>query len=144
MSIAVETRWRSVKALVALMTLLGSAGCQASAEEALVARGREVYKAQLCGSCHTLTSLGAAGFLAPTHDGIGKTAEERIHEPKYGGGAETAEEYIRESIVEPAAYRAPGFERTQFVMPSYAQLPAQDLDALVQMLLHERGDGGDG
>jgi len=141
---AAGTRCPSLKVLVALMTLLGSAGCGTNAEEAMLLRGREVYKAQLCGSCHTLTSLGAAGFLAPTHDGIGKTAEERIHEPKYRGGAETAEAYIRESIVEPAAYRAPGFERTQFVMPSYAQLPAQDLDALVQMLLHERGDGGDG
>jgi mono/diheme cytochrome c family protein len=144
MKTAVGTRGRGAEALVVLTTLLGTAGCRASAEEALVARGREVYKAQLCGSCHTLTSAGTTGFFGPSHDGIGKRAEERIRDPSYQGAAKTAEEYIRESILDPGAYRAPGFAVTRFVMPSYSQLPAEDIGALVEMLLHERGDGGNG
>lgn len=141
---AVGIRNRRAEALVALVSLLGTAGCRASAEEALVVRGREVYRAQLCGSCHTLTSVGTTGFFGPSHDGIGRTAAQRVRDPSYHGGAKTAEEYIRESILEPAKFRAPGFAVTRFVMPSYGQLPPEDIEALVQMLLHERGDSGNG
>jgi hypothetical protein len=47
---------------------------------------------------------------------------------------------VRESIVEPNAYIEPGYPRG--VMPSYAELPDRQLDALVQYLV--RGQEGRG
>jgi len=124
-----------------LLLVAALPGCvQASGESGPppeVLRGREVYQEQFCGTCHTLTSAGTAGMFGPSHDGIAKTAEDRLRDPTYAGSAETARAYVLESIVEPAAFRAPGFERTRFVMPSYQHLPDEDIDALVEMLMRE-------
>lgn len=127
--------------LVILITLAGCRGVSADADTvALVTRGQEVYRAQFCGTCHALTSVGTTGRFGPTHDGVGAAAEERIQDSAYGGTAITAEEYLRESIIDPGAYRVPGFGGTRFVMPSYRHLPEEDIEALVQMLLRERSD----
>jgi len=131
---------------VTLLGVLALTGCQrASADadtRALVRRGQEVYQAQYCGMCHSLSSLGTGGRFGPSHDGVGARAEDRIRDPAYDGSAQTAEEYLRESIVDPAAYRVPGFGGTRYVMPSYRQLPEEDIEALVQMLLNERSHDG--
>lgn len=127
-----------VALMIPLLALAGCQGASADTEAAAVARGREVYHEQFCGTCHTLASAETAGAFGPTHDGIATRAEERIRDPAYRGSATTAAEYLRESIVEPAAFRAPGFGRTRFAMPSYSQLPPEDIEGLVQMLLRER------
>ncbi len=133
------TRTRLAAALLVVAAL---PGCREASGESgpppEVLRGREVYQEQFCGTCHTLTSAETAGMFGPTHDGMAKTAEDRLIDPSYAGSAETAEAYLLESIVEPAAFRAPGFERTRFVMPSYQHLPDEDIDALVEMLMRER------
>jgi len=123
------------------------AGCkQASGHEAsdadaaLIARGMEVYKEQSCGVCHTLTAVGTGGVFGPSHNGVGKRAEERIKDPNYHGKATTAQAYIRESILDPGAYRVPGFEHTRFAMPAYTGLSDDDLAALVAMLASNRGE----
>ena len=127
--------------LISLVSLGGCQGASADADIlALVTRGKEVYRTQFCGTCHVLTSLGTGGRFGPTHDGVGAAAEERIRDPAYRGTAQTAEEYIMESILDPGAYRVPGFGGTRFVMPSYGHLPEGDIQALVQMLVRERGD----
>jgi nitric oxide reductase subunit C len=138
--VAASLGW--VASSLAVLVALGSCqGVSADAETlALVTRGQEVYRAQFCGTCHALSSVGTTGRFGPTHDGVGDLAEERIREPAYGGTARTAEEYLLESIVEPGAYRVAGFGGTRFVMPSYRHLPEEDLVALVQMLLREGND----
>lgn len=129
---------------MALAAVIGVAGCQGASADAdtlaLVRRGQEVYRTQYCGMCHSLSSLGTGGRFGPSHDGVGATAGERIRDPAYDGTARTAEEYLRESILDPGAYRVPGYAGTRYVMPSYRHLPEEDLEALVQMLLHERSD----
>jgi nitric oxide reductase subunit C len=127
-----------------LATLTAFGGCQEAGADAdtlaLVTRGQEVYRAQFCGTCHALASVGTGGRFGPTHDGVGAAAEERIQDPAYGGSAQTAEQYLLESILDPGAYRVPGFGGTRFVMPSYGHLPEEDIEALVQMLLREQSD----
>jgi hypothetical protein len=126
-----------------LLTLsgCGRAGGGETGPPEAVLRGREVYLEQFCGTCHALASAGTAGRFGPSHDGVGAVAEDRIADPTYEGSAQTAREYLMESIVKPGAYRVPGFAGTRFVMPSYQHLPKEDLDALVEMLSHERGPG---
>lgn len=99
----------------------------------IIAAGVEVYTANGCIGCHALSVAGAAGAVGPTHEGMGTTAEARIADPNYTGEATTAEEYIRESIVNPNAYTVDGYAAG--LMPAYATLPEDQINALVQMLL---------
>jgi hypothetical protein len=87
-----------------------------------------------------LDAAGAGGIFAPPHNGMGSLAEQRIRDAGYTGTATTAEAYIRESILDPTIYLVPGYEHTRYHMPAYTTLPQADLDALVQMLLHEGKD----
>jgi mono/diheme cytochrome c family protein len=105
------------------------------------AQGIRVYRAQYCGTCHTLGAAAAGGVFGPTHDGLRPTAEARIQDPTYSGSARTAEEYVRESIVRPGIYRVSGYEVTRFLMPAYTNLSEADVDALVHLLLNL--DAGD-
>ena len=132
------------------LLLLGLWGCKPAggdetteAEARLVARGVEVYREQGCGVCHTLTRAGTGGVFGPSHDGVGATAEGRIHEARYHGKATTAEDYLRESVLDPGAYRVSGYEFTRFRMPAYTAIPDSDLEALVALLAsdQEPGDG---
>jgi mono/diheme cytochrome c family protein len=102
-------------------------------EQEVVDAGVAVYQANGCIGCHVLSVAGAAGAVGPTHEGMGTTAEARIAQADYTGEATTAEEYIRESIVNPNAYTVEGYAAG--LMPSYASLPEDQLNALVQMLL---------
>jgi len=103
----------------------------------MVSYGLAVYKKQYCGVCHQLSAAETGGLFGPTHDGMGRTAEEHIQAPDYAGAATTAGDYIHESIVDPKAYIVPGYEVTSHHMPAYAHLEEGDIDALVQMLLQQ-------
>ncbi len=103
-------------------------------QEALIAAGLEVYQANACGSCHVLDAIGAAGAVGPTHNNLGTTAAERIEQPGYTGEATSAAEYIHESIVNPGAYVVDGYNN---IMPPFSNLPEDQLNALVQMLLNQ-------
>jgi mono/diheme cytochrome c family protein len=126
------------------MALLASCGTIATRETptpaldtALIARGIEVYRAQYCGSCHTLTAANTRGTFAPSHDGMGATAQARIASADYSGQATTVEDYIRESLLEPAVYFVPEYTITQHHMPPYGHLPTDDIDALVYLLANQ-------
>jgi nitric oxide reductase subunit C len=109
----------------------------ASTEE-LVGRGLDVYREQYCGICHQLSAAETAGKFGPTHDAMGAIAEQRLEDTGYKGAATTTGEYIYESLINPKAYLVPGYEVTSHHMPAYAHLEPGDLEALVQMLLHQR------
>ena len=124
---------------VATPTLMSIPISQDSARtEELVGRGLDVYREQYCGICHQLSAAETAGKFGPTHDAMGATAEQRLAAPGYNGAATTPGEYILESLIDPKAYLVPGYEVTSHHMPAYAHLEQGDLEALVQMLLHQR------
>jgi mono/diheme cytochrome c family protein len=106
-------------------------------DPALYEQGKQVYLSQYCGVCHVLAAAGTAGVFGPAHDGVGRIAGERIAEPRYAGAATTAEAYLRESILEPGAYIVSGGIARQ-AMPSFAHLPAADIDALVYFLMQQQ------
>jgi cytochrome c oxidase subunit 2 len=93
--------------------------------------GKAVFTENGCASCHTFRPAGANGKVGPDLDEL-KEAAEKAGKP--------LDDFVRESIVDPDAYVAPGFPRG--VMPhTYAQLPKDQLDALVQYLT---GSGKEG
>jgi cytochrome c oxidase subunit 2 len=93
--------------------------------------GKAVFDANGCGSCHTLKAAGTTGTAGPDLDDLPALAEK---------AGKPLEEFVRESIVEPDAYVEPGFNPG--VMPPFAQLPEDQLDALVQYLVESsKGNG---
>jgi mono/diheme cytochrome c family protein len=93
--------------------------------------GLTVFNAQGCGSCHTLTAAKATGKIGPDLDNLPTDAKK---------AGKPLEAYVHESIVDPNAYVVPGF--TAGVMPqTYAQLPKDQLDALVQYLVTSTSKG---
>lgn len=102
--------------------------------------GKEVYRSQSCGVCHTLDSVGALGAFGPSHNNLATVAAERIHEERYEGAATTPEEYIRESIVDPQAFFVEGLQINRFPMPIFTNLTAQEVDALVYLLMQPPTD----
>lgn len=108
-----------------------------TADPALIERGLEVYRTSYCGACHSLAAIGASSTLAPAHDGLGMTAEARIESAAYTGNAATAAAYIEESIVDPNAYLVDGYALSHHRMPAFSHLTAEDLAALVHMLLQQ-------
>ncbi|GAB4514297.1 MAG: hypothetical protein OHK0046_16190 [Anaerolineae bacterium] len=109
-------------------------------DTALVARGVEVYLAAYCGVCHTLSAAQTRGTFGPNHDDAGRAAKQTILLDSYNGSATTPEDYLRESLLDPRAYYTAGFEATQHHMPAFTHLPAEDIDALVYMLMQQRGE----
>lgn len=93
--------------------------------------GKAVFDEQGCGSCHTFEPAGTTGKVGPDLDRL----------PQYARNAgQELEPFVRESIVQPNAYVEKGFPAN--TMPSFAQLPQEQLDALVQYLA--RGSSGEG
>jgi cytochrome c oxidase subunit II len=94
--------------------------------------GAAVFAQNGCGSCHTLEDANATGNAGPNLEELPQAAE-RAGKP--------LEEFVRESIVEPDAYVEEGFNRG--VMPkTYADLPDEQIDALVQYLVRSTREGG--
>jgi cytochrome c oxidase subunit 2 len=83
------------------------------------AAGRQVFTQNGCGGCHVLADAGTAGQTGPNLD-----------EAVQGDSAEE----IRRSIVEPNAEITEGFQ-AGIMPPNYeAQIPPEQLDALVEYL----------
>jgi cytochrome c oxidase subunit 2 len=94
--------------------------------------GKAVFEEQGCGSCHALEDAGSTGELGPSLDRLQAQAAD---------AGRPLEEFVRESIVNPDAYVEPGF--SDEVMPeTYADLPQEQLDALVEYLVEQAGGGG--
>ena len=94
--------------------------------------GKAVFASNGCASCHTLTAAGAKGTVGPNLDELPQAAKT---------AGKPLEAFVRESIVEPDAYVAKGFPKG--VMPkTFATLPKEQLDALVQYLVDSTKGGG--
>lgn len=106
-------------------------------DEALVARGVEVYRANYCGSCHTLAAAQTRGTFGPAHNNAALAAAEHLALESYSGAATTPAEYIRESIVEPGVFYTPGYETTNHHMPAFTHLSPEDIDAIVYLLMQQ-------
>jgi cytochrome c oxidase subunit 2 len=92
--------------------------------------GAAVFKNNGCGACHTLTAAGTSGKVGPDLDKL----------PAYASTAgKPLEAFIHESIVDPGAYTEKGFPKN--VMPPFASLPKDQLDALVQYLIQSSKKG---
>lgn len=94
--------------------------------------GEAVFAQNGCGSCHALEEANATGTTGPNLDELPQQAE-RAGKP--------LEQFVRESIVQPDAYVEKGFAAG--VMPkTYADLPEEQIDALVQYLIRSSREGG--
>ena len=86
--------------------------------------GEAVFVNNGCGACHTLSSIDSAkGTIGPSLDNLSKEA---------ANDGMSLEDFIRESIVDPAASTPEGYNPG--TMPPFAQIPPEQLDALVQYL----------
>jgi cytochrome c oxidase subunit II len=94
------------------------------------APGEAVFKNNPCGSCHTLKAAGATATVGPDLDKLPEYAQ-RAHQP--------LEQFIRTSLVDPNAYTEKGYPKN--VMPPFANLPKDQLDALVQYLIQSSKKG---
>jgi cytochrome c oxidase subunit 2 len=93
--------------------------------------GKAVFDNQGCGSCHTFRPAGSTGKVGPDLDDLAAAAEK---------AGQPLDEFVRQSIVDPGAYVAPGYPNN--VMPkTFAELPKNELDALVQYLTQQPGEG---
>jgi cytochrome c oxidase subunit 2 len=94
--------------------------------------GQAVFAQNGCGSCHTLKAANATGTTGPDLDKLPDEARQ---------AGKPLEAFVRESIVNPDAYVQPGYPKG--VMPkTYAGLPKEQLDALVQYLVRSSKGGG--
>jgi mono/diheme cytochrome c family protein len=111
-----------VSCTVALVVLAGCTAEPPATEP--VARGRQVYQALRCGSCHEPNLFGQR--IGPPLDHVATLAATR--RPGL-----SAEDYIRESILDPGAYVVPGYQDS---MPRGLgrDLSPTDLDGLVAYL----------
>jgi cytochrome c oxidase subunit II len=92
--------------------------------------GQAVFKNNPCGSCHTLAAAGATGKVGPDLDKL----------PQYAQTAgQPLEQFVRTSIVDPNAYVQKPYPKN--VMPPFANLPKNQLDALVQYLIKSAKKG---
>ena len=92
--------------------------------------GKVLFHSNGCDGCHTYKPAGATAKVGPDLDKL----------PDYARQAKKPlEAFVRESIIDPSAYVQPGYPN---VMPPFKQLPAKDIDALVQFLT--AGGGGSG
>jgi mono/diheme cytochrome c family protein len=115
---------RVVLMCIALAVLVLACAPEMPATEP-VARGRQLYRALGCASCHEANFFQQR--LGPPVDQVGLTAATRRP-------GVSAEEYLRESILDPGAYLVPGYQDS---MPRDLgrDLSPTDLDALVAYLL---------
>jgi mono/diheme cytochrome c family protein len=85
--------------------------------------GKAAFASNGCASCHTFKPAGSKATIGPDLDKL----------PEYAKQAnQPLDKFIHESIVNPNAYVQKGFPRG--VMPSFASLPKDQLDALVTFL----------
>jgi cytochrome c oxidase subunit II len=92
-----------------------------------------------CATCHTLTSLGWQGALAPSLDGLGSRADERAAE--VGEDVPTGAEYIAQSLRHPNDYVVAGYNAN--IMPVFTPelMPQDELNAIVAYLCTQTDSG---
>ena len=88
--------------------------------------GLTVFQQQGCASCHTFTAASATGKIGPDLDDL------KAEATKANKGS--LEQFVHQSIVDPNAYVAPGYA-PNIMPPTFASLPASQLNALVQYLV---------
>ena len=86
------------------------------------ANGKALFASNGCNSCHTYKAAGATGKIGPDLDKLAAYAKQ---------AKQPLQSFTHESIVNPKAYIQPGY---QPVMPSFASLPKDQVDALVAFL----------
>jgi cytochrome c2 len=96
-----------------------------------LAAGKKAFADNGCGACHTLQAAGTTGTVGPDLDKAKSYAST---------AGKPLEDFIHESIVDPNAYVVPGFQ-PGVMPPTYAQLPKDQLDALVQYLVTSTSKG---
>jgi cytochrome c551/c552 len=84
--------------------------------------GKAVFAANGCGSCHTFKPAAASAKIGPDLDKLAQYAKQ---------AKQPLDAFVRTSIVDQKKYVQPGF---QPIMPSFASLPASQLDQLVSYL----------
>jgi cytochrome c551/c552 len=84
--------------------------------------GKALFASNGCNSCHAYKPAGSNAKIGPDLDNLAKYAKQ---------AKQPLESFTRESIVNPKAYVQPGY---QPVMPSFASLPKNQVDALVAFL----------
>ena len=91
-----------------------------------IARGRQVYRALGCASCHEGSLFNLFRPVGPPLDEIGLVGPKRVP-------GMSADDYIRQSITDPGAFLVPGYPDS---MPRglSKDLSAEDLAALVAYL----------
>jgi cytochrome c oxidase subunit 2 len=91
-----------------------------------IARGRQVYRALGCASCHDGSLFNLFRPVGPPLNNIGAVAPKRVP-------GMSAEVYLRQSTIDPGAYVVPGYPDS---MPRgiAGGLSAEDLAALVAYL----------
>src|SRR5688500_580412 len=98
-----RVRWMVIPLAAAMLVWLGCPTAPAAQPTGDATRGRAVFEAKGCGSCHTLPGVpSATGTTGPPLNGIASTAGTR----KSGM---SAADYIRESEQNPNAFTVPGF-----------------------------------
>jgi cytochrome c oxidase subunit 2 len=92
-----------------------------------------------CSNCHTLTTLGWQGALAPSLDGIGSRADERA--AAAGEDVANGAEYIAQSLRHPNDYVVAGYNAG--IMPQFTpdQMPQEDLNGIVAYLCTQTDSG---
>jgi cytochrome c oxidase subunit 2 len=91
--------------------------------------GAAVFERQGCGGCHEFEPAGSEGQTGPSLDDLEASAQE---------AGKPLDEFVRESIVDPSAYVHPGY--ADLMPKTFAELPDEELDALVQYLTREAAE----
>lgn len=95
------------------------------------ARGKAVFRAHACGSCHTFSAADSFAIIGPNLDTTLPRDARTARKPL---GA-----FVLEALLKPDTFRSPTYPRG--VMPSFASLPKQQLDDLVAFLIRKPFSG---
>jgi mono/diheme cytochrome c family protein len=129
-----------ITTIVATLPTATSAAVEAveTVDPVTLAAGIAVYRQQYCGVCHILDAAETRGTFGPPHNEAAASAALHLADPRYVGAATTVAAYLYESIVNPEIHLVDGYAATAHRMPSFAHLPAEDIDALVYLLLQQK------
>ena len=87
------------------------------------AKGKAVFLASGCASCHTFKAAGTSGTIGPNLDTTLSADAKNAHTPLVA--------FVRESIVKPNAYISPGYPKGVMPQTFATQLSSKQLADLV-------------
>ncbi len=90
------------------------------------AKGKAVFAAMGCGSCHTFTAAATSGTIGPNLDKKPAIDAKKTHM--------SLAAFVRESIVKPNAYISPGYPRSVMPQNFAKRLSKTQLTALVAFI----------